>query len=217
MYTLVRRKTLETPPAPLSSCSFPPPHHQKSARVISTTGQVISPHYLLPIHTVAPTLSIPPSRPPTPTYPSPPPAPCPTTTLIVNSYQAYIYATESGRNPPLPPRPLWNIPPSPHRLYELQDVRGKRMHSFHNCQICPPKRVCSFRAHRFSFPRPNPLARPSFSPPAPNFLFCLLTPLSSHRLYDLLDNLDKLMHFLPQLTYFVPLNYGFYNFRASKE
>ena len=30
-----------------------------------------------------------------------------------------------------------NIPPSPHRLYDVQDIHGKLMHSFQNRQICP--------------------------------------------------------------------------------
>ena len=41
------------------------------------------------------------------------------------------------------------------------------------------------------------------------------TPPSPHRLFDLQDSLDKLMHFLPQLTYFVPLRNRFYSFRAQ--
>ena len=36
-----------------------------------------------------------------------------------------------------------------------------------------------------------------------------------YRLYDLQDILDELMHFLPQLSYFVPLKNGFYSFRAQ--
>ena len=34
----------------------------------------------------------------------------------------------------------------------------------------------------------------------------------AHRLYDLQDTLDKLMHFLPQLSDFVPLKNGLYSF-----
>ena len=37
-----------------------------------------------------------------------------------------------------------------------------------------------------------------------------ITPSSPHRLYDLQDILDKLMHVLPQLTDFVPLKNGFF-------
>ena len=40
-------------------------------------------------------------------------------------------------------------------------------------------------------------------------------PPSPHRSYDLQDILDKLMHFLPQLSNFVPLKNGFYSFRAQ--
>ena len=41
------------------------------------------------------------------------------------------------------------------------------------------------------------------------------TPLSPHRLFDLQDSLDKRMHFLPQLSDFVPLRNEFYIFRAQ--
>ena len=41
------------------------------------------------------------------------------------------------------------------------------------------------------------------------------TPPSPHRLLDLQDSLDKLMHFLPQLSYFVPLKNGISSFRAQ--
>ena len=44
----------------------------------------------------------------------------------------------------------------------------------------------------------------------------LKTPPSPHRLYDLQDTLDKQMHFLPQLSDFVPHN-GFYCFRAQAD
>ena len=37
---------------------------------------------------------------------------------------------------------------------------------------------------------------------------------SPHRLFDLQNSLDKLTHFLPQLSDFVPLKNGFYSFRA---
>ena len=43
----------------------------------------------------------------------------------------------------------------------------------------------------------------------------LKPPPSPHRLFDLRDSLDKLMHFLPQLSDFVPLRNGFYGFRAQ--
>ena len=36
------------------------------------------------------------------------------------------------------------------------------------------------------------------------------TPPSPHRIFDLQDSLDKLMHFLPQLSDFVRLRNGFY-------
>ena len=41
------------------------------------------------------------------------------------------------------------------------------------------------------------------------------TPPSPHWLFDLQDSLDKLMHFVPQLSDFVPLKNGFYSFRAQ--
>ena len=34
-------------------------------------------------------------------------------------------------------------------------------------------------------------------------------------IFDLQDPLDELMHFLPQLSDFVPLRNGFYSFRAQ--
>ena len=43
----------------------------------------------------------------------------------------------------------------------------------------------------------------------------LKTPSSPHRIYDFQDSLDKLMHFLPQLSDFVPLRNRFYSFRAQ--
>ena len=49
---------------------------------------------------------------------------------------------------------------------------------------------------------------------APKFL---KTPPSPHRMFDLQDSLDKLMHFLPQLSDFVPLRNGFYSFRAQAD
>ena len=43
------------------------------------------------------------------------------------------------------------------------------------------------------------------------------TPPSPHWLYDLQDTLDKLMHFLPQLSDFVPPKNKFYSFRAQTD
>ena len=43
----------------------------------------------------------------------------------------------------------------------------------------------------------------------------LESPLSPHRLYDLQDTLDKVRHFLPQLSDFVPLENGFCSFRVQ--
>ena len=45
----------------------------------------------------------------------------------------------------------------------------------------------------------------------------LKTPPSPDRLYDLQDTLDNLMHFLPQLSDFVPIKNGFYSFRAQTD
>ena len=47
-------------------------------------------------------------------------------------------------------------------------------------------------------------------PPPPST--SLKTPPSPHQLFDLQDSLDKLMHFLRQLSDFVPLRNGFYSF-----
>ena len=42
-----------------------------------------------------------------------------------------------------------------------------------------------------------------------------ITPPPPHRIFDLQDSLDKLMHFLPQLSAFVPLRNGLYSFCAQ--
>ena len=41
------------------------------------------------------------------------------------------------------------------------------------------------------------------------------TPPSPRRLFDVQDSLDKLMHFLPQLSVFFPLRSGLYSFRVQ--
>ena len=51
----------------------------------------------------------------------------------------------------------------------------------------------------------------------PVVCFALKTPPSPHGLFDLQDSLDKLKHFLPQLSDFVPLKNGFYGFRAQTD
>ena len=62
--------------------------------------------------------------------------------------------------------------------------------------------------------------RPSPPPPAPLPLVQtqaptpVQTPPVPHRLYDLQDILDKLMHFLPQLSDVVPLKNGFFSICA---
>ena len=38
-----------------------------------------------------------------------------------------------------------------------------------------------------------------------------------HDMFDLQDTLDKRIHFLPQLSDFVPLTNGFYSFRAQTD
>ena len=45
----------------------------------------------------------------------------------------------------------------------------------------------------------------------------LKTPASPHRLFDVQDSLNKLMHFLPQLSDLVPLKNGFCSFRAQTD
>ena len=74
----------------------------------------------------------------------------------------------------------------------------------------------------YSFRAQNELPRPRRpAPPLPLVQTQATTPLetlpSPHRLYDLKDTLDKLMHFLPQLSDFVPLRNGFYSFRAQTD
>ena len=101
---------------------------------------------------------------------------------------------------PAPP-PL----PSPHWLYDLQDIHNKLMYSFHIRQICPLKGSI-VSTHRFSCPARPPAPLPLVQTQAPT---PLKTPPSPHWLYDLQDTLDKLMHFLPQLSGFVPSKTGF--------
>ena len=96
--------------------------------------------------------------------------------------------------------------------YSLHD---KLMHSFHNRQACSLEGFIVF-AHRWSCPVRCPLPRPAPCcwNPGPHVL---KTPPSPHRLSDLQDKLDKRMHFLPQLSDFVPLKNGFYSFRAQAD
>ena len=80
----------------------------------------------------------------------------------------------------------YKTPPSPHRLYDLQDIILDKLEMFFL---------------RFD---QNQAPTPYKTPPSP------------HRLYDLQDIiLDKLeMYFLSQLSDFVPLKNGLYSFRA---
>ena len=59
-------------------------------------------------------------------------------------------------------------------------------------------------------PRPSPLVQTQAPTP-------LKAPPSPHRLYDLQDTRDKLVHFLPQLSDFVPLKNGVYSFRVQTD
>ena len=135
-------------------------------------------------------------------------------------------------------------PPSPHRLHDLQDIldklihflpqlsdyvplehsalsslvvrllqdiHDKLVHSFKNRQIYPLKGFI-VSTHRLSCPA-RPVPRPPLDQTqAPK---SLKPPPSPHRLFDLQDSLDQLIHFLPQLSDFVPLRNGFYSFRAQ--
>ena len=92
----------------------------------------------------------------------------------------------------------------------------KLIHSCHNRQICSLK---GFRVsvHRLSCPvrsplPPSPLPFVQTQAPKP-----FQTPSSPCRLCDLQDTLDKLTHFLPQLSDFVTLQNGFYSFRAQTD
>ena len=62
------------------------------------------------------------------------------------------------------------------------------------------------------YPPPPPLPLDQTQAPT-----SLITPLSPHRLFDLQESLDKLMHFLPQRSDFVPIKNGFYSFRAQTD
>ena len=94
----------------------------------------------------------------------------------------------------------------------------KLVHSFQNRQIYPREGFI-VPTHKLNCP-----TRPPPSPPPPPLPFdqnqaptSLKTPPYPHRLFDLQDSLDKLMHFLPQLSDFVPLRNGFYSFRAQTD
>ena len=90
---------------------------------------------------------------------------------------------------------------------------------FQNRQIYPLE---GFKAstHKLSCPTRSPPP----SPPPPPLPFdsnqaptSFKTPPSPHRLFDLQDTLNKLMHFLPQLSDFVPPKNGFYSFRVQTD
>ena len=63
-------------------------------------------------------------------------------------------------------------------------------------------------AHMLSCPRPPPLLPPHAPSCSNPGLHALQYPPSPHWLYDSQHTLDKLMHYLPQLSDFVPLKNG---------
>ena len=80
-------------------------------------------------------------------------------------------------------------------------INYKLVNSFQIRQICPLR---GFK-HRLSCPARPPSPAPSCLNPGP---MPLKPPPSPHRLYDLQGTLDKRMHFVPQLSDFVPLKTG---------
>ena len=83
-----------------------------------------------------------------------------------------------------------------------------RIYSFH-AQIARPSTSPQSPPHLFPSP-PTPLAFDQNQAPT-----SFKTPASPHRLFDLQDSLDKRIHFLSQLSDFVPLRNGFYSYRAQ--
>ena len=116
--------------------------------------------------------------------------------------------------------PLKGCTVSTHRLScparpAPRPPHDKLVHSFQNRQIYPLEGFI-VSTHKLSCPPRPP------SPPPPPFPFdrnqaptSFKNTPSPHRLFDLQVSLDKLMHFLPQLSDFVPLRNGFYSFRAQ--
>ena len=119
-------------------------------------------------------------------------------------------------NPLTPPPPTpSNTPLSPHWLYDLQDIHDKLVPCFHNRLICPLNGFI-VSTHRLSCP-----ALPASAPPLPLVQtqppMHFKTPTSLHRLYDIQGSVDKLVHFLPQLSDFIPLIIGLFSFRAQTD
>ena len=89
------------------------------------------------------------------------------------------------------------------------------MHYFHNRQIRPLKRFL-VSTHRLRCPaRPRP--PPSLHLVQTQALTPLEIPPSPHRLYDLQDTLNELMHFLPVRSDFSLLKNGFYTPHKEKK
>ena len=85
---------------------------------------------------------------------------------------------------------------------------------FQNRQIYPLE-GCIVSTHILSCPaRPSPPPLPFDQNQLPT---SFKTPPSPHRLFDSQDLLDKRMHFLPQLSDFVPLRNEFHSFRAQAD
>ena len=85
----------------------------------------------------------------------------------------------------------------------------------------PPPNPKLFKTLFFQPPHPRQ-PTPSNTSPSPHWLYDLqdihdILPSPSRLLYDLRDILDEQMHFLPQLSDFVPLKDGFYSFRAQTD
>ena len=131
---------------------------------------------------------------------------------------AQPYITYIAFGPPFPSTTPSNTAPSPHWLYDLQDIHYKLMHSFHNRQICSLEGVI-VSAHRlccparFPFP-PSPPA-PSGSKPGPHAHKTSALSLPDIKLTGYTQ--DELMHYLSQLSVFVPLTKGFNSFRAQTD
>ena len=102
-------------------------------------------------------------------------------------------------------RCFWVLRMIPRCFVQEYLVPGTR-YLVHSLHIFVSRTWCIFS--------PFPPSRPPFDQnQAPT---SLKTPSSPQRLYDLQGSLDnKLLHFLPQLSDFVPLRNGFHSFRAQ--
>ena len=140
---------------------------------------------------------------------------CITITIIYNEQITKPLSPPATPSTPTPTPTPSNVPSSPHCSYDLHDIHNELVHSFQNRHIYPRKGLI-VSTHRLSCPTGPPppcylLTKPW--PPRPYKLRPPLTGYSTCRIHLV----DKLMHFLSQLSHCVPLRKGFYSFRAQTD